>query len=67
MIFLARRRASAIVQLWICVWVSVSVTSRSSIETDERARRAEPVFAQRLHSTCPTLCYKEIRVAYLQK
>jgi len=43
----------------VSVFLSVYVTSRSSIETDERMGL---VLARESLSTYPTLCYKEIKV-----
>jgi len=44
------------------VWVCLSVTSRSSIET---VNESSWILARELPSTHPTLCYKKI--GYLQK
>ena len=52
---LARELAMA-----LCMCLSVSVTSRCSVETGERI---ELVLAWELPSTYPTLCYKEIQIS----
>ena len=46
----------------LCLSVCLSVTSRSSVETDERI---EPVLARALPSLCPTSSCRKIRVSPL--
>ena len=58
--FTARRCASAVYVVVMCPSVCLSVTSRCCIET---TRRIELVLAWRLHSTYPTLWYKDIWVS----
>jgi len=60
MIFTARRYASAVFALSVCLSVHRSITSRYCIETTGRFKL---VLAWRLHSTYPILCYQEIWVS----
>ena len=59
MVLPALRYASATVALCLSVCFCLSVTSRCSVETDERI---ELVLAWELYSTYPIVCFKEIRV-----